>query len=270
MKYVLFKIPIFITFLLIMLTQCRQNAITQKSLNSDSLQKPADGVNDAAINIIGDSVSLTTLQESRRINYMQTPGKELHKLMNNNGPVPFTLITDGINSFFEMTGTVSDSTKTKDTKNYSNYKTAVMYRNFKTDKIVYKINVAGKDISYFKPAEEFWQTVDTFSYNIKGFSCKKAVSKKYGTAWYSAQAAKRGGPNGIGDLPGLVIKLVTPEQDEFMYMAILPTKIKVPKPISNPIRDDKVNDEISKIVAAKNKVQQSGNRIITTTVVVKD
>ena len=210
--------------------------------------------------------------ETWQVAYIQKPGKALAKIINNDkiATLQFILITNNINSYFYLSNTVESRTKEGMNKNINKYNAAPSYRSFNENRIVSNLNIVGTSIYYYKPVNENWQIDNEKVYSIQGVACKKAISKNYGKAYFSTDTTKRGGPNGIGGLPGLVIKLITPDEDEFLYSSATITNKKVSVPATVPIPEEKLNEAIAKVVAAKNKTITNSHTTVETKVTVSD
>ncbi len=224
---------------------------------------------DRDINI---STSNNENNQTWQIIYLQKPGKKLSKIINNDNVkiLQFILLTDNIKSYFYLNSAVEKSVKDDQTKNIDKYNTASVFRIFNENRTTFKFNLLDTTLYYYKIADENWIIESKKDYLIEGFSCKKAISEKFGTAFFSTGNGKIGGPNGICNLPGLVIKLITPENDEFLYSSATNINKKINMPITKAVSEEELDAVLGKIIITKNKTNTNQHTTVETKVIVSN
>jgi len=219
-----------------------------------------------------DETILNNSTKTWEVIYLQKPGKSLSKIINNNStsPLQFVLITNNEKSYFYLKNPIERSIKDVSTKIIDRYNTASIYRIFNENKRTIKLNLLDTTLYYYKQADENWHIENGNEFIIQGFACKRAKSKNFGTAYFSTDTNTIGGPNGICSLQGLVIKLITPDNDEFIYSSATITKKNINIPPVVPIPEKKLNEVIAKLISGKNKTISNSNRTVETKITVSN
>jgi len=143
-----------------------------------------------------------------------------------------------------------------------------VYRKMGSREKVEKKGFMGKDFLISGEAEKLPWKLTGEKEEILGYACQKALiqdSSRNIVAWFTMELPIAIGPDGYGDLPGLILKLEMAEGERVIEATKVALKPIDEKMIMAPRKGKKVSEEeYEKIVEEKTKEMESGggNQVI--------